>query len=221
MGLDLKKISVTLWIVLAGIIIYIGSLWQRPLFLFEYAEFEEAVNCLLKNSTPHYSSWLNIIPLKLFGLKAFSARLVPALLTLAAGIFIFLAGKKSNFPNAGKAGALIFLLSPAVFLAGTTSIHPMYAAAPAITGACSLFLLTGSRDRLNGILWGISGTISMCLLLVEGSVYLFILLLILQVVFAVLRRFVIEPENKNTLFSMLSFIPFVIAGLWGSRHAAA
>lgn len=214
----MKKINVTFWIILAGAILYIGSLWQRPLFSAEYYEFKEAIHCLLKESTPHYSGWLNLAPLKIFGVNSFSFRIVPAILTLTAGLFIFLAGRKSSFSNAGAAGALIFLLSPAVFFAGTVSIHPMYAAAPALIGAFSCFMIAGSGNIRSAVPAMFTAAVSLAILIVEGSIFFWGMILLVHLVFLLIRKFVIK-SSFSPVYMALSLLPFLLTALWGFRHA--
>ena len=217
----MKKISVTIAVILAGCLVYIGSLWQRPLFLFEYAEFEQALLSMMENSVPHCSNWLNLFSVKIPGHTPFAFRIIPALLTLAAGAFIFLAGKKSTFPNAGVTGALIYLLSPAVFFAGTVSIHPAYAAAPAIAGAFSSFLISESRSRRALILWTAAGTLWLALLLVEGSIFLWSLIFIIQILHLLRSRFTGAKDKFSYTCAFLSLVPFAVTALLLFPHAAA
>ena len=92
MGLDLKKISVTTWIILAGIFLYTASLWQRPLFVPEFVSNAGAIDALTSGTAPSARDMLHCFIFKFFGTAPFTFRIVPALLALLAAGAVFLAG---------------------------------------------------------------------------------------------------------------------------------
>lgn len=118
----MKNIGVTLRVALCAVILYLGSLWQRPLFLAEFAGSGESIEHIFAGSALAPRSWISFVPLKLLGFSPLAFRIVPALLTLIAAALVLRAGNRSVFEGNGNASALIFLLSPAVFLAGTTAL---------------------------------------------------------------------------------------------------
>ena len=84
--------SVTFRIGLCGVILYLASLWQRPLFLAEFAGSGGPLRHVLTGTSPAPGEWLLYLPLKLLGLSPFAFRLGPALLTLLAALCIYRAG---------------------------------------------------------------------------------------------------------------------------------
>ena len=161
----MKNIGVILRVALCAVILYLGSLWQRPLFLAEFAGSGEAVEHLFLGTALSPRGWIGFIPLKLLGLSPFAFRIVPALMTLAAGALILRAGSRSGFEGCGNASALIFLLTPAVFLAGTTALPAAVNGLFPVIAAWSIFLFLTApsrRERAAGALAGtaaLAGTI--------------------------------------------------------------
>ena len=145
---DLKKISVTTWIALGGIFLYTVSLWQRPLFVSEFAD--GSFTALLPRG--------GCLPAARFLDDFLSAcsvstplffRLPTVLLTLFAAGVLFFAGKESTFKNASRSGALIFLLTPAVFL-GSTAVSPLLRNGALLTAAVfALFALIESKNFIS------------------------------------------------------------------------
>ena len=119
----MKKISITIWIILAGIFLYTATLWQRPLFVFEFSDWAALTEPAAKSSLLPLSRHLELFILNKVGASPFFFRIGTALLTLLSALVLFLSGNKSTLSNASKGGAMIFLLTPAIFL-GEHRLHP-------------------------------------------------------------------------------------------------
>lgn len=155
MKLDLKKISVTTWIFLAGIFLYTASLWQRPLFISEYAANSGAVDAISYSAVASSCDIFRSFVLKYLGTTPFGFRLPCALFALLAGGVLFLAGRKSHFERLSTAAAAIFLLTPAIFLSGTTALPFMLGGAPLVICFYLLYLTSESRSWKGSLLWGL------------------------------------------------------------------
>lgn len=190
----MKNIGVTFRVALCAVILYLGSLWQRPLFLAEFAGSGEAVEHLFSGTALSFSGWMRCIPLRLLGFSPFAFRIVPALLTLAAAFLILRAGNRSVLGGGGSASALIFLLTPAVFLAGTTALPAgVNGLLPVIAAwGVFLFLTAPSRgEQFAGILAGtaaLAGT-------VLASGWVFFVLLFVSLLLWTLR--VLAPRRES------------------------
>lgn len=155
MGLDLKKISVTTWLILGGIFLYTAALWQRPLFVSEFAAARGAVDHLYGGTAASACDTVISFVLKYLGTTPFAFRIPCALLALLTGGTLFLAGRKSHFERISTGAALIFLLTPAIFLCGTTALPFMWAA-PLVIGFYLLYLMSESTNWKSTLLWGIA-----------------------------------------------------------------
>lgn len=155
MRLDLTKISVTTWLIPAGIFLYTASLWQRPLFISEFAANSGAVDALRGDTSASAFSTMISFVLNLLGTTPFGFRLPCALFALAVGGILFLAGRKSCFERLSTAAALIFLLTPAIFLSGTTALPFMLAGAPLVICFYLLYLMSESCNWKSTLFWGL------------------------------------------------------------------
>jgi len=183
----LKNVGVILRVALCAGILYLGSLWQRPLFLAEFAGSGEAVEHIFAGSPLTPRGWIGFIPLKLLGFSPFAFRIVPALLTLIAAALICRAGGRSVFAGAGNASALIFLLTPAVFLAGTTALPAAVNGLFPVIAALGIFLFLAAPSRWEQFASALIGTAALAgTVLTTGWVFLALL-------FAALLLFVLQP----------------------------
>ena len=164
----MKKISITLWIILAGIFLYTATLWQRPLFVFEFSDWAALTEPAAKSSLLPLSRHLELFILNKVGASPFFFRIGTALLTLLSALVLFLSGNKSTLSNASKGGAMIFLLTPAIFLGGT-SAAPVLQQGSLLTAA--LFALFGASESQNwksARPWGVAAAAAL-----TGSVTMF------------------------------------------------
>ena len=183
-GPDLKNTGVILRVALCAGILYLGSLWQRPLFLAEFAGSGEAVEHIFAGSPLTPRGWIGFIPLKLLGFSPFAFRIVPALLALAAAALLLRAGSRSLFEGCGNASALIFLLSPAVFLAGTTALPAGVNGLFPVIAALGIFLFLTAPSRREQFAGAAAGTAALAgTVLTTGWVF-FALLFISLLLFA-------------------------------------
>jgi len=186
-GPDLKNIGVILRVALCAVILYLGSLWQRPLFLAEFAGSGEAVEHIFLGTALSPRGWIGFVPLKLLGFSPFAFRIVPALLTLAAGALVRRAGSRSIFAGCGNAAALIFLLTPAVFLAGTTALPAAVNGLFPVIAAWSIFLFLTAPSRREQFAGALTGTAALAgTVLTSGWVFFAFL-------FVSLLLFVLQP----------------------------
>jgi len=212
---DLKKISVTIWIILAGILLYTATLWQRPLFIFEFPSEEILSGSSLKGNLLPLSQHLELFILKNAGGVPFWNRIFTALMTIAAGGVLFLAGSRGALANSAKAGALIFLLMPAVFLFGTSASPYLQQGALLTITLFSLFAFAESTSKGKLALWGAAG-----ILAVTGTLTLFTAPLLYLTALAVLllyllcRRIFISGHKHSSYLVLLAFIPgaFLLPG---------
>ena len=216
---DLKKISVMVWIALGGLFLYTASLWQRPLFVSEFAD-GSFVSLLPRGGCLPLAQFLDDRLSALSAYSPFFFRLPTALLTLFAAGVLFFAGKGSSFKNASRAGALIFLLTPAVFLGGT-SVSPLLRNGALLTAAVfALFALVESKNFTSFVLSAV-----IALLTLTASVLLFSGALILPGAFLLtavylLLRKTLSQSDEKPLFPgarfcfLLPFLPgaFLLKG---------
>ena len=195
---DLKKISVMVWIALGGLFLYTASLWQRPLFVSEFAD-GSFVSRLPRGGCLPLAQFLDDRLSALSAYSPFFFRLPTALLTLFAAGVLFFAGKESSFKNASRAGALIFLLTPAVFLGGT-SVSPLLRNGALLTAAVfALFALVESKNFTSFVLSAV-----IALLTLTASVLLFSGALILPGAFLLTDH--ADPLCKLQLLRMEKFV---------------
>ena len=193
---DLKKISVMVWIALGGLFLYTASLWQRPLFVSEFADgsfvsFLPVGGCLAP------AQFLDDCLSSLSVRSPFFFRLPTALLTLLSAGILFFAGKESRFKNANRAGALIFLLTPAIFL-GSTSVSPLLRNGTLLTAAVfALFALVESKSFLS---FGVSVLIAFLTLTAGALLFSGSLILpgafLLTLLYLLLRKTAVDTEGK-------------------------
>ena len=151
----MKKISTTTWIILAGIFLYTATLWQRPLFIFEFTDWEILKETALKGGLSPLAGRIELFMLKNADGSPFCFRIFTAALTLLAAFVLFLSGLKSIPSNASKAGAMIFLLTPSVFLCSTSVSASLQQGALLTAALYCLFAFTESTLPKNALLWGI------------------------------------------------------------------
>ena len=186
----MKNIGVTLRVALCAVILYLGSLWQRPLFLAEFAGSGEAIEHIFAGSALAPRAWISFVPLKLLGFSPFAFRIVPALLTLIAAALVLRAGNRSVFKGNGNASALIFLLSPAVFLAGTTALPAGGNGLLPVIAALGIFLFLAAPSRWEQFAGALIGTAALAgTVLTSGWVFFALL-------FVSLLLFVLQPLSS-------------------------
>ena len=209
----MKSIGVTLRVALCAVILYLGSLWQRPLFLAEFSGSGEALEHLFSGTVLPLSGWVHYIPLKLLGFSPFAFRIVPALLTLAAAALILRAGSRSRFAGCGNASALIFLLSPAVFLAGTTALPAAFNGLFPVIAAWGVFLFLTALSRGEQFAGALIGTAALGGTVLTSGWVFFVLLFAALLIFA-LRPFSSRREPGSAMRrTALLLLPFALV-LW-------
>ena len=220
MGIDLRKISIRTWIILAGVFLYMASLWQRPLFISEFSFGSGAAEALHNGTLPPAPEALFYLISKYLGTFPLAFRLIPALLTLLCAGALYLAGRKSRFSGAANAGPLIFLLTPSVFLCGTTAFDFVCKSAPVITGLCLLFLFAESASWRKSLLAGVGAgaalSISLC---IWGGVTHFLFALGAWIIYCIFSLFFKDPEAEKppVVKLLLSLLPFVPGALLHSQ----
>ena len=126
----------TLLIAAALMLVYFGSIWQRPLFLpdeFRYAEIPREMiasgDWILPRQLgmPYFEKpvlgyWLNGIAELLFGESPAAVRFFPALATLLTALWILLLCRRAGEPRTAAAAPLVFLTSALVFAVGTYGV---------------------------------------------------------------------------------------------------
>lgn len=210
----MKSIGVTLRVALCAVILYLGSLWQRPLFLAEFSGSGEALEHLFSGTVLPLSGWMHFVPLKLLGFSPFAFRIVPALLTLAAAALILRAGSRSCFAGCGNAAALIFLLSPAVFLAGTTALPAAFNGLFPVIAAWGVFLFLTAPSRGEQFAGAAVGTAALAGTVLTSGWVFFVLLFAALLTFA-LRPFSSQRREPGSAMrrTSLLLLPFALV-LW-------
>ena len=212
MGLDLKKISVTTWIILAGIFLYTASLWQRPLFVPEFICNAGAIDALTNGTAPSPGDVLHCFVFKFFGTTPFTFRIVPALLTLLAAGAIFLAGSFTERSNTAKGGVIIFLLTPVVFLSGTSALSFIYNGAPLVISFWLLFMTSESDRQVQKIPAGVGAALFLLItLFLWGGVTHLLFLFAVWCIYGLLTVFIcdVSGAKKKFLAVLSSLLPFV------------
>ena len=199
----MKKINTSTWIILAGIFLYTATLWQRPLFVFEFTEWGTFADNACKGIFP-LSRHLELFILKNAGGTPFFFRIFTALLTLLAALMIFLSGLKSTFPNSAKGGAIIFLLTPAIFLCGTSASPALQQGALLTAALYALWGCTQTDNWKNALPAGIAAT-----LFLTGMVTLFTAPILYLTAFAVLFLTLICLKQYTFKAFALLLLPFI------------
>ena len=125
------------------IVVYIGTLWQRPLFAPD--EFLFAVKSM--ESVSGFDAVLNGLAGKFLGFNPVSVRLVPALSAVICALCVRIIGRKEYGENFGNLAAVIFLSTGLVFAYGTACAREMVNAmllCTALTAAYCAFELDSS-----------------------------------------------------------------------------
>ena len=225
MGPDLKKISVTTWLILGGIFLYTASLWQRPLFVSEFAENSGAINALCSGSSETCSDFVRSFLFKYTGFSPFAFRIPNALLALLAGGTLLLAGRNSSFSRISTAAALMFLLSPAIFLSGTAALSFMVSGAPVIISFYLLYLMSESNSGKRSFLWGCGALVfSLPVPFFQGRIAPLLFVLAVWLVYAVSSLFLKSPEERGrrevlrhftpALYLVLALLPPIFINNW-------
>lgn len=225
MGPDLKKISTTTWIILAGIFLYTATLWQRPLFIFEFSSWENLSGAAFNGGYFPLSRHLELFLLKFSEGAPFLYRIFTALLTLLASFVIFQSGLRSSSPNSARTGAMIFLLTPAVFLGGTSASPALQQGALLTAALFSFYALSDSQSRKAALIWGIVAAFAVTALvtLFAGAVlYLTALLTAAVYLFCRYRSGISQSSFKSLIAFFLPFVPgaFFLSGAdWSGLFA--
>ena len=225
MGLDLKKISVTTWIILAGIFLYTASLWQRPLFVPEFVCNAGAIDALTRGTAPAARDVLHCLIFKFFGTTPFSFRIVPALLTLLAGGALFAAGLFAERPNTARGGVVVFLLTPAIFLSGTSALLFMYSGAPMVISFWLLFMTSESKTWQKALLPAVGAGAFLSVSLLWGSLTHLLFLLGVWCIYGSLCIFFrdisgAKQKPLSALCTLLPFVPALILSVFTARGSA-
>ncbi|MBS1369330.1 MAG: phospholipid carrier-dependent glycosyltransferase [Lentisphaeria bacterium] len=123
-------------VVLCFVLLYLGSIWQRPLFIPDETRYLEVPREMLAtgnfvvphlNGLPYFEKpvmgyWLNAAAMKMFGEVPGAVRFMGALGTLLSGALLYLLCRRAGDERLGRAAAMIFLLSGLVFAVGTYGV---------------------------------------------------------------------------------------------------
>ncbi len=125
------------FLVVAGfLLLYLGSIWQRPLYIPDETRYAEIaremidsgdfivprLNGLLYFEKPVLGYWLNAGALFLFGEASGSVRFMGALCTLLSAGLIWLLCRRAGAERTGRIAAVVFLLSGLIFAVGTYGV---------------------------------------------------------------------------------------------------
>ncbi|MDR0931734.1 MAG: phospholipid carrier-dependent glycosyltransferase [Victivallales bacterium] len=125
-----------LLITLCFALLYLGSIWQRPLFIPDETRYIEIpremlasgdfivprLNGLVYFEKPIMGYWLNALALKIFGEVPGAVRFMGALGTLLSAGLLYLLCRRAGDGKLGQVAAIIFLLSGLVFGIGTYGV---------------------------------------------------------------------------------------------------
>lgn len=138
------------------IVVYIATLWQRPLFAPD--EFLFAVKSM--ESISGFDAVLNGLAGKYLGFNAVSVRLVPALSAIICALCVRIIGRKEYGENFGNLAAVIFLSTVLVFSYGTACAREMINAmllCAALTAAYCAFELDSNTPGYMRYLIAVAG----------------------------------------------------------------
>lgn len=118
------------------ILLYLGSIWVRPLYLPDETRYAEIpremiatgdfivpkLNGLHYFEKPVMGYWMNAGAMQVFGETAGAVRFMGALCTLLSALLIWLLCRRTGEERAGWIAAAVFLLSGLVFAVGTYGV---------------------------------------------------------------------------------------------------
>lgn len=123
-------------IVLFPVVLYLGTIWQRPLFLPDEMRYSEIPREMIASGSwispqlngmdyfekPVLGYWLIAGAMKLFGERPAAVRFPSAVATLLSAGVIWLVGMRAGDRRLGTAAAAVFLFSGLVFAVGTYGV---------------------------------------------------------------------------------------------------
>ena len=130
------KKYVPLLVVACFLVLYLGSIWQRPLFIPEETRYAEVPREMIAsgdfivphlNGLPYFEKpvlgyWMNAAAMMLFGEVPGAVRIMGALCTLLSAVLIWLLCRRAGEEKTGRVAAVVFLLSGLVFAIGTYGV---------------------------------------------------------------------------------------------------
>ena len=119
-------------------VVYVATLWQRP--LFAPLEYDFAANSIF--STDSFASMLNGLFGKALGFNIVSVRLLPALCTILSALCVRFCGKILKSDNFGNICAVVYLANFLTFATGTFCGKEMI---------CSCFFTAGVTAALAAV----------------------------------------------------------------------
>mgnify|MGYP000878528935 CR=1 FL=1 len=125
-----------LLVVACFFVLYLGPIWQRPLYIPDETRYAEIpremiasgdfivprLNGLLYFEKPVLGYWMNAAAMMVFGEVPGAVRIMGALCTLLSALLIWLLCRRAGEEKAGRVAAMVFLLSGLVFAVGTYGV---------------------------------------------------------------------------------------------------
>ncbi|MDD3155625.1 MAG: phospholipid carrier-dependent glycosyltransferase, partial [Victivallaceae bacterium] len=118
------------------LVLYLGSIWQRPLFIPDETRYAEIPREMIAsgdfivphlNGLPYFEKpvlgyWMNAAAMMVFGEVPGAVRIMGALCTLLSALLIWLLCRRAGNEKTGRVAAMVFLLSGLVFAVGTYGV---------------------------------------------------------------------------------------------------
>lgn len=125
-----------LLVVACFVLLYLGSIWQRPFFIPDETRYAEIPREMIAsgdfivptlNGLPYFEKpvmgyWLNAAAMKCFGEVPGAVRFMGALGTLLSAGLLWLLCRRADEEKIGRVAAVVFLLSGLVFAVGTYGV---------------------------------------------------------------------------------------------------
>ena len=207
-----KKILFTAALIV--IIVYVATLWQRPMFAPQ--EFDFAM-LSMSRSSKNFSTIINGLFGRALGFNIVSVRLLPALSAIICGLCVRNIGKKDIGESFGNIAAAVFLSTLLVFAYGTSCAREMINAVflcTAMTAAFSAFVTDDESPKYLKYLYAAAaGAFSGCFALSMGLDALFFPFLAVSV-YSVFFR----PKNCKSIVVTMFCAAGVIILLWMLDH---
>lgn len=126
----------SLLVIACFVLLYLGSIWQRPFFIPDETRYAEIPREMIAsgdfivptlNGLPYFEKpvmgyWLNAAAMKCFGEVPGAVRFMGALGTLLSAGLLWLLCRRADEEKIGRVAAVVFLLSGLVFAVGTYGV---------------------------------------------------------------------------------------------------
>lgn len=130
------KKYVPLLVAACFLVLYLGSIWQRPLFIPDETRYAEIPREMIAsgdfivprlNGLPYFEKpvlgyWINAAAMMMFGEVPGAVRIMGALCTLLSAGLLWLLCRRAGEEKTGRTAAVVFLLSGLVFAVGTYGV---------------------------------------------------------------------------------------------------